>query len=259
MRTSEPEEDHLPADPVDPERSYPSLVAARQAYDPSPFGLANPSMVEGGRYDLPHVGPWTVWAHDLRATVMVVGQDWGDVGYFVRHEGFDGPGNPTNIALRELLGSIGFRLPDLPTTRADAERLAVAPDRSGVWLTNALLWLKTGGLSAPVEKAWFGDPAVPFLKAQLEIVQPRVIVALGQRAYGCLRHALGLPPHKGPFRLAVEDADGASVELGAHESRLFAVYHCGARIRNTVRTIPQQHADWRRVGVAIEQLGGRRG
>lgn len=158
---------------------YAALVAARKQYDPTPFGLTNPSQIESGRFDSDHVGPWTRWAHDLDADLMVVGQDWGDDAYFVANRGFDNPTNPTNRALQALMQSIGCPLSSPPsatdaTNTADADRASC-----GVWLTNAPLWLKRGGLSAKVEEAWFDDPAAGFLLEQIEIVQPQVVVAPG--------------------------------------------------------------------------------
>lgn len=161
---------------------YAELVRERQAYDPSSWGLVNPSQVEGGKYDVPHMGPWTAWAHDLDANLMIVGQDWGDVEYYVTNRGCDNPRNPTNLALQKLLLSIGRLIPAPPShgdavdtevdTQVDTEDAYRAT--CGVWLTNALLWLKTGGLSAKVDSEWFGESSISLLKAQVDLVQPRV-------------------------------------------------------------------------------------
>lgn len=230
------------------EAQYKELVRARKEYDPRRWKLENPAQIEGGTLDSDHVGPWTIWAHDLQADLMVVGQDWGDVRYFRVNRGVDKPGNPTNDALRELLTSVGRPIPPPPTTAKANE-----PERAecGVWLTNALLWLKDGGLSAPVEDAWFGEPAIPFLRAQVEIVQPRVVVALGQKAYACLSAMYGIPTSTGPYRDIVENRDGAQIEANGHSCTLLGVYHCGARIRNTTRSMEQQRNDWRRVEDAL--------
>ena len=34
-------------------------------------------------------------------------------------------------------------------------------------------------------------------------------------------------------------------------ARLFAVYHCGTRVRNTIRPMSRQHEDWRRICWAL--------
>jgi len=44
---------------------------------------------------------------------MVVGQDWGDLTYFVKHGGRDVDQNFTNRALVELLGLIGVAVESL--------------------------------------------------------------------------------------------------------------------------------------------------
>jgi hypothetical protein len=119
------------------ERRYSELVAARKAYDcEGQLGLANPARVEGGRYDADEVGPWTRWAGDLNADLMVVGQDWGDVRYFIANEGLDAPHNPTNTALASLLASVGRPVPVPPTASAPLPPRANRISR--VFLTNAL-------------------------------------------------------------------------------------------------------------------------
>lgn len=132
------------------------------------------------------------------------------------------------------------------TADADADRASC-----GVWLTNALLWLKRGGLSAKVEEAWFGEPAVSFLLEQIEIVRPRVIVALGQNAYDCVLRAYSLPKRRGAFRNVVA---GPGVALPtATPSILIGVYHCGQRIQNTIRTLDEQMHDWQHVAESLSK------
>jgi uracil-DNA glycosylase len=227
---------------------YAALVAERKAFDPMPLGLANPASVPDAPFDSDHVGPWTVWAHDLEADLMVVGQDWGDVNYFRTNRGLDKAGNPTNKALQRLLASVGRSIPDPPLPGASN----ALGSSCGVWLTNASLWLKTGGLSAPVKTNWFGEHAMALLRAQVELVEPRVVVALGERAYRCLLNAYSLPIPKGPFRVAVEAPRGTPLPRD-RTTTLVAVYHCGARVQNTLRPLSQQLADWERVSVLLAE------
>jgi uracil-DNA glycosylase len=229
---------------------YSVLVSARKEYDSQrTLGLANPSQVEGGRYDSDEVGPWTRWAGDLDADLMVVGQDWGDVAYFVAQRGLDAPGNPTNAALAALLAGVGRPLPPAPTAttplREEANR------HTGVFLTNALLWLKTGGLGAKVSDEWFTGDSAAFLLEEIAVVQPRVVVALGQQAHRALLHAFDLRVPAGPFRRVVESSEGTPLPKVRRDTRLFGVYHCGARVQNITRSLSQQHLDWRRIASAL--------
>ena len=53
---------------------YKELVEDRKGFDPSRWGLTNPASIEGGKFDREHIGPWTLWAHDLDADLMVLVQ-----------------------------------------------------------------------------------------------------------------------------------------------------------------------------------------
>lgn len=233
---------------------YAELVETRREYDPTPLGLKNPSSIESSLYDAPHVGPWTRWAHDLNADLMIVGQDWGDEDYFITNRGLNKPNNTTNIALKELLASVGRIIPE-PLAPGDADDPHMASKREScrVCLTDALLWLKTGGLSAKVEQEWFGAPAIPFLKEQIAIVEPRVVVALGQQAHNCLLRAYGIPRHRGPFASVVEDPVGIELPTSPRPVVLLGVYHCGRRIHNTLRPLSKQIRDWERVARALNR------
>jgi DNA polymerase len=235
---------------MDKPARYAALVAARKAYDSErTLGLANPANLEGGLYDADEIGPWTRWAGDLDADLMVVGQDWGDVRYFLAQRGLDAPRNPTSTALAALLASIQRPLPPIPTA---ATPLPPGANRNaGVFLTNALLWLKTGGMSGKVSTELFSGDSATFLLEQIAIVQPRVVIALGQHAHRAILLAFDMPIPKGPFRTVVETTKGISLD-GTHEgAQLFGVYHCGAQVRNTIRSMAQQYEDWRHIGLAL--------
>jgi hypothetical protein len=64
---------------------------------------------------------------------MVVGQDWGDVSWFVREGGKTTSSSVTNRTLINLLQSIGF---DIPLARDSS-------GRGALFFTNAILCLKT--------------------------------------------------------------------------------------------------------------------
>ena len=198
-------------------------------------GLANPA--EWATFDSPEIGPWSRLHGDLDAQIMVVGQDWGDVGYYQDFKGLDDFANPTMRTLEKLLRSINL----------DVSLQAYGEGPRGLFLTNAVLCLKkgVGGLQAPVEEAWFSNCGQRFLKRQIEIVRPRVVVSLGQRAYEAIVAAFGLK------RLRFRDAvAGGAVQL-VPGVRLVPVYHCGNRILNTHRKLPAQMEDWRRVRAAM--------
>ena len=222
---------------------YRALVE-RKAYNPERFGLANPSAPEFRKYDSDEIGPWTRWANDLDADLMVVGQDWGDNRYFLANEGLDKTGNPTNASLRELLEFVGRPVPPPSSGEPGGE------SAKGVWLTNALLWLKKGGMSAAVKPEWFKEPAADFLREQINIVEPRVVVGLGARAYSAIAFAFGITTPRGIFRKIVEDTAGVRLRT-PFECTLFGVYHCGSRITGMTRSRAEQRKDWMKIRDAL--------
>ncbi|MCX5863851.1 MAG: uracil-DNA glycosylase family protein [Deltaproteobacteria bacterium] len=211
---------------------YAQVVADRKACHLC-CGLTNPADVNGGRFDSEHIGAWSLWQGNLDASLMVVGQDWGDTSYFVRREGREGPRNPTNLALVELVGIAGILIGE-PGSKFG---------RDVAFFTNAILCLKDaqGGLQGKVSASWFVNCA-NFLRRQIEIVHPKVVVGLGERAYRTILR--GFAMECGPFRSEVEAVGGRILPNG---SRAFAVYHCGARIRNTHRPLAVQREDWKRL------------
>lgn len=232
--------------------SYQRLVRARQTCrSAEALDLANPSRVEDGKYDSSEIGPWTRWAGDLEADLMVVGQDWGDVDYFLETRGFDAANNPTNLALFALLKSIDRPISSPPILTAPYQ--AVSRTSTRVFLTNALLWLKKGGMQAAVQHDLFTGDSATFLQEQIAIVQPRVVVALGQRAYNAVLGAYELPLARGRFRGIVEQPGGVALPGMPSATLLFGVYHCGARVRNTTRSTEQQLRDWTRVARALKR------
>jgi hypothetical protein len=164
---------------------------------------------------------------------MIVGQDWGDVRYFVNNQGRESASNPTNRNLVRLLESIGISIPT-----------ASNPSGYGgeVFLTNAILCLKEGGLQGPVKREWFENCGAAFLRPLSELVSPSVVVSLGQLPYKAIRNLYGLP--RIAFRKAVETESGFLLPNGIH---YFPMYHCGMRIINTHRSFEQQVIDWQKL------------
>ncbi len=211
---------------------YGQLVAERKACHLCE-GLTNPADVERGRFDSDHIGAWSLWQGNLDASLMVVGQDWGDRAYFLRHEGREGPRNPTNLALVELAGLAGVQIGGPGS----------AEGRDVAFFTNAILCLKVteGGLQGKVQPPWFSNCA-RFLRRQIEIISPAVVVGLGELAYRAILSGFGLKC--GPFRAEVEAASGRTLP---NCSRAFAMYHCGVRGSRINRRIELQREDWKRL------------
>lgn len=197
-------------------------------------GLRNPASAELAEFDSNEIGPWTRWLGDRTARLMIVGEDWGSVEHYKKHKGFDDDRTNrayTNQRLKRLMASIGIQVPSGEIKDA----------RSGVFLTNAVLCLKAGGMQNDVDDRCF-DHCQEFLRRQIEIVSPDVLVTLGMRAYKAVASAFKLG--SGPrLRPAVEDPEGQALGNGG---RILPVYHCGKRSINLNRPEAKQMRDWNR-------------
>lgn len=207
-------------------------------------GLVNPSVHEGGKFDSTEIGPWTLWQGNLNARIMIVGQDWGDKAYFTKWKGADQPsGNPTNSNLQKLLHQFAV---DIKSPRESQEQK--------IFLTNLILCLKDGGLQAPIKDEWLNNCCDKFFRNLVELIRPRVVLALGKRVSEVILNLYEIPHHKtwtlsqlmqsGPFNLF-------------DSTYLFPVYHCGASGVNRNRSLEDQNIDWQKVANWVKMNGGQ--
>jgi len=217
-------------------KQYEALVAKRKKCQLC-VGLSNPAYGRLRRFDSAEIGPWSRLHGDLDAELMVVGQDWGDVGYYVRNQGLDDLNNRTMRNLEKILQHIGMNV----------SITSYSGGGSGLFLTNAILCLKSGGLQATIDQTWVNNCRNAFLRQQVEIVRPRVVVALGAVAFHAVLRAFG--QRKVQLRDAIADRVGTEILDGV---RLFAAYHCGAGTINRNRNLRQQFKDWERVKTALQ-------
>lgn len=207
-------------------------------------GLTNLSVLDTGTFDSGQIGGWSLWQGNLDSSLMVVGQDWGDIRCCRQNDGHEPSSNPTNETLRDLLASIGICIE--PPTRHDN-------GGGTLFFTNAILCLKTGGLQSEVHSDWFSNCGRRFLKPLVEIVRPKILVTLSEFAYSAIAVEFGL--RLLPFKAAVETEGGFQI---GEMTTLHPAYHCGRRILNTHRPLAKQLEDWARIGRTIAGLDSGR-
>jgi uracil-DNA glycosylase len=201
-------------------------------------GLTNPADYDNGVFDCDHIGPWSRWQGNLNTQLMIIGQDWGDTGYFRQYKGRDKDNNPSNKTIRELLASI-----EIPIPPPSVSGLGT----SSIFLTNAILCLKEGGLGATVKREWFNNCGHHYLKPLIEIINPKVVVTLGKYAYEIIGRLYNLP--KLSYRDAVAQKEGIPLSKGVE---YLPMYHCSPRVLHTHRGLAQQKSDWQRIKMAIQ-------
>lgn len=233
---------------TDKQMAYHALVNQRKnctMCDPAQCELINPSQAQNGRFDTNEIGHWTEWQGSLDAQMMVVGQDWGDINTLVKQEGVSNVDNSsTNRALIQLLHIAGVDINESTAKNKHAD----------LFFTNAILCMKTeGGLAGKVRGSWFRNCVSSFLKPLIEeIIQPKVVVTLGEKATKSLLREYG---YKGVnFKELVERE--SSIIIGRNTA-VFPVFHCGSLGRRN-RPFEQQKKDWLRIKAYLERTDEER-
>ena len=220
---------------------YTGLVAARKAcricVERSPGKIRSCGDFD---FDPEVVSHWEPWLGHKRPKLLAVGQDFGNVDYFVRNRGRDEPDNKTNDNLRKLLGEAGFDVADPPA----CDRIAP------VFLTNSILCIKEGAMNAAVRSSWVSSCAEQHLRPLVRYLKPPVVVGMGNYGWRAVRRAFAL--HEAPHPIG--QAAGSSWIAG-DRTRIFAVGHPGP-LGLINRRWPQQLADWRRIGEAVAVASG---
>jgi DNA polymerase len=196
-------------------------------------GLKNPSQIEDEKYDSDQIGPWTRWQGSLDADIMVVGQDWGSEAEFIAMKGIDRETNSTDKTLISLFEELGIEV------NFQEENLRL-------FFTNAALCIREDGAQGGLNDEWMFN-CRPFLKEQIGIVKPKVIIALGQKTFYAVLSSLNLP-RKGRHNEKYSNIITEPVELG--EMRIFPVYHPGAYGRIS-RKFEEQKKDWKKIAQLI--------
>ena len=189
-------------------------------------------------FDPDVVSYWSQWLGHPEPRIVIVGQDFGDVGYFKRHRGADELDNKTNNNLHRLLLHAGL------TPRQPPQEDRTTP----VFLTNAILCLKEPPMNRPIQPRWARSCAVHHLRPLIRKLGPSIVVAMGAHGWQAVRHALGL--EDGPRTIGTAAGQVWTADAG---TLVFAVGHCGP-LGLANRAWPRQLEDWSRIGDALKQV-----
>jgi uracil-DNA glycosylase len=214
--------------------------------------VINPSACASGRYDsVAHIGPWSDWQGNLDADTMIIGQEWGGTDNYERQLGRDRDGDPTNANLITLIAELGVTLPPPSAMQG-------TPENGVFFFTNGVLCLregaatnrtdsKKGAKNNTISKDIFGNCARTFLRAQIELVEPRFVLVLGLLAWNGLMEAFSLAP-----RSTLKEAFQRG-HLPLNESTIaFPLFHCGSKLHLN-RTLDLQIDDWRKMNALMDK------
>lgn len=215
---------------------YGALVAARKAcracIQRAPGKIRSCAEFD---FDPDVVSHWEAWLGHRRPKLLAVGQDFGNVGYFVRNRGRDEPNNKTNDNLHRLLLEAGFDVTKPPGLDADTP----------VFLTNSILCIKEGRMDQAVRPTWVDACADRHLRPLIDFLKPAVVVGMGSCGWRAVRRVFAL--QQAPERIS--HTAGLSW-TSSDGTRVFAVGHPGP-LGLTNRPWAKQISDWRRIGEAV--------
>ena len=215
---------------------YAALVAARKAcricVERSPGKIRSCAEFD---FDPDVVSHWEAWLGHKRPKLLAIGQDFGNVGYFVRNRGRDDPNNKTNDNLRKLLTEAGFNVTQPSAFDSSAP----------VFLTNSILCIKEGPMDGALRPSWVDACAHQHLRPLVRYLKPLVVVGMGSCGWRAVRRVFTLD--QAPDRIS--QAAGSSWIL-PDGTRVFAVGHPGPQ-GLTNRPWAQQIEDWRQIGEAV--------
>jgi DNA polymerase len=212
------------------ESEYNQLVSARKnCFLCKEFGVTNQSETP---YDTNSIGKWSDWQGNLNAKIMVIGQDWGSLKYWLDNHGTDYEKNPTNLNLIQLFEELGFKIGTIFNPNPNEP----------LFFSNAVLCLKSGTMSASIPQRCFRQCGSRFLKPLIDIIKPEILITLGTAPF---KSILGLYNPEGWIKVPpLRDVMRKSpIILNREGLKLFPVYHCGG-LGLTNRKLLEQKKDW---------------
>ena len=184
---------------------------------------------------------WSYWEGGrdrLSATVLLVGQDWGDCysddhirpfidaqksGTSSSHY-MDNNLSITDRNLAELFESIGYDiLQDMNGTRSSRE----------LFFTNFVLCYRSKGLSGGFRNAWLRNCS-DYFRRLVSIIEPKVILCLGRKVYEGVMKALDGQEAIPGWKIYNERLDARVPSIAADRNCVvFPLAHCGIMGTNT--------------------------
>jgi hypothetical protein len=220
------------------EDQWPALVMARKAcricVQRSPGRIRSGAEFE---FDPDVVSHWQQWLGHKQPKLLIVGQDFANVDYFVRYRGHDEPHNQTNDNLQRLLAAAGIRVKDPPDSDPDAP----------VFATNSILCLKEGRMNGAILSSWVNSCSEMHLAPLVRYLRSPVVVGMGANGWRAVRRVFTLD--HAPQRISEAAGCGWTA---ADRTRIFAVGHPGP-LGIISRPWAQQLSDWRRIGDAVSE------
>lgn len=208
---------------------YKQLVDIRKRVEFEKTELINPSELNI-QFDQ-HLNAWAYWCGNLDAEILLIGQDFGNKAYYTNNNGKDELGNETNLNLQILFKQIDINLYDINQDNKDLK----------LYFTNAVLGAKlNGGMAGKIRKDWYSKTAITLTKPLIEIINPKIIIAMGSTALKVVSIIYKLK------KMTMKNAVSSNATILPDNKKLFVVYHC-SKLGQISRKFEEQKLDWQNI------------
>jgi len=201
-------------------------------------GYYNIGDFHNGLYDSEDVSPYNRGAGNNLSEIMVVLQDWASADWLNR---------PFDIELARW----GYK-PGLPTNRHLATLLQHHFDLilRDAYVTNIFPFVKPGRMSARIPARDLRAAAEMFTLPEIQIVQPRLVIALGLPAFNTLRSVTG-------FRRVKTVAEAIDQPFIHGDTQIWCQAHTGGlgRANRNRGGVDRVNADWARMAAHYHEAG----
>lgn len=144
--------------------------------------LINPQNICNGDFDKEEeLNAWSKWQGDLKADILVIGQDWGGEQCYIKQNGKDSDKDDTNRNLIKLFESIGIKV------RKPSEQY-LNKENQNLFFTNCIMGIKEGKKKCSIDK-WIKRNAEEFIEPLLfYVLNPKVIMTSGLPAFKSINY-----------------------------------------------------------------------
>ncbi|MEO5645775.1 MAG: uracil-DNA glycosylase family protein [Bacteroidia bacterium] len=225
------------------EEKYQTLIQKRKNFSFSGIGLKNYSDFTA---EDNYVDAYEQWHSHLDADIMLIAQDFADWETFEKDNGKIEPIEnhykyPTNKNLTDLFKILNIDIGHPLTPNKTAK----------LFFTNAVVGLKGNGMQGKIENRWIETGTNEFLSPLIDLVQPKIIIALGRIPFDaiCSIYPNQVNPATSKSKSLKKIIENSPYII-PNGTRLFPVYHCGGQSARN-RKIEEQKTDWQKINSAL--------
>lgn len=213
------------------------------------------------------VNLWSHWQGSLDASILVIGQDWGEMPDSTAYDFWTTDKTyPSLTGEHKQIQPFKFSTDNnLAKISSEALGLDLKKKQPSLFFTNAVLCYRDKGFSGDVKQNWFKN-CQPFCVRLIDIIKPEAIVTLGYLPLKALRYGGDLSYDKSfsntskslriskPMQEIVETKDQLYFQPKVSEKALkvFPMIHCGSW-GTKARSTDMQVKDWARLNKFIKK------